>query len=79
MEQRGVLVRRNGNGSETRFAFNGQQEALVVLLCCFLWPFIDTLWALGTAFFTLQVNLSEGAFDSSEGAVLVDASIRLCR
>lgn len=60
MEERGVLVRRGGNGSQTRFALNGQQEALVILLCCFLWPFIDSLWALGNALFTLQLHTNGG-------------------
>ncbi|KAL8432915.1 hypothetical protein Efla_006716 [Eimeria flavescens] len=57
MEQRGVLLRR-GVGPAVRYALNDKQEALVVLLCSYLWPFVDSLWALGTALFTLQANSS---------------------
>lgn len=60
MEQRGVLVRSRGNGGETRFAFNSEKEAVVLLLCSFLWPFVDTMWALGNALFTLQAKPNEG-------------------
>ncbi|KAL8447397.1 hypothetical protein Emag_004368 [Eimeria magna] len=44
MEQRGLLQRHEkGAGSDIRFAFNQQQEAMVVLLCCFIWPFLHLL------------------------------------
>ncbi|KAL8272084.1 hypothetical protein Esti_004019 [Eimeria stiedai] len=57
MEQRGLLLRRKGGvGSEARFAFNEQQEAMVILLCCYLWPFVDSVWVLCVSLFTLQAH-----------------------
>ncbi|OEH76513.1 acyltransferase domain-containing protein [Cyclospora cayetanensis] len=62
MEKRGILARHSGNGGSQppRFSLNRQQEALVLLICSFLWPFVDSMWALGNALFTLQVHSSGG-------------------
>lgn len=40
--------------SRLSYGFNPQQELLAFLLCHFLWPFVDSLWALTNALFTMQ-------------------------
>lgn len=69
MVSRGILrentykptSKKSASTSHLSYGFNPQQELLAFLLCHFLWPFVDSLWALTNTLFTMQDQRSRSS------------------